>query len=65
MKIKIFISDISICDLENKIAEWTNELNPKIILATVNINVISDYYPDSAPPKIYDTWLNYTCTIVY
>lgn len=65
MKIKIFTTDISSDDLENKIAEWTNDLNPKIISTNVNVIVMNDYYVDTAPPMICNQWNKYVCTIVY
>ncbi|NQU54071.1 MAG: hypothetical protein HQ522_16200 [Bacteroidetes bacterium] len=65
MKIKIISSDISAADLENKVAEWTNELKPKIISVNVNSNVLHDYYIETAPPMICNSWIEYICSIVY
>lgn len=65
MKVKIFESDISGDDLENKIADWTSELKPEIISVNVSVSVMNDYFADSAPPMICNTWYRYMSTIVY
>ena len=65
MKIKIFEAEISADELENKIANWTKDLSPNIISTNVNVIVMNDYYLDSAPPMICNTWYKYICTIVY
>lgn len=65
MKIKIFNTDISSDDLENKISEWTQELNPEILSTQVNVIIMNDYYVDSSPPMICNTWHKYICVIVY
>ena len=65
MKVKIFTTTISATDLENQIAEWTKDLNPKINSISVNANVMHDYYIDSAPPMICNIWHEYIATIIY
>jgi hypothetical protein len=65
MKIKIFEAEISSDELENKIAYWTKDFSPNIISTNVNVIVMNDYYMDSAPPMICNTWHKYICTIVY
>lgn len=65
MKVKIFESDISGDDLENKIAAWVSELNPTINSVNVNVSVMNDYFADSAPPMVCNTWYRYTAAIVY
>jgi hypothetical protein len=65
MKVKIISSNISYDDLENKTSDWTKDLNPKIVSLGVNAIVMHDYYSDSAPPRICNTWHEYICSIVY
>ena len=65
MKVKMFSTIISTDDLENKISDWTKELNPKIISVNVNISVLNDYFMDSSPPTICNTWYEYVASIVY
>lgn len=65
MKVKIFTTTISATDLENQITEWTKDLNPKINSINVNVNVMHDYYMDSTPPMICNTWHEYIATIIY
>lgn len=65
MNIEMFSTTISIDDLKNKINEWANNLSPKIILINVNANVMHDYYMDSAPPMICNTWHEYIAIVIY
>lgn len=65
MKVKIIFSSVSTSDLEDKISKWTEESKPNIISVNVNCNVMNDYYQDSAPPMVCNTWHEYIASIVY
>lgn len=64
-KIKMFSDTVSILNLENQINEWTKELNIKIVSIDISANVMNDYYMDSAPPMICNTWHEYIAIIKY
>jgi len=68
MKIKIFSSITSTDDLENQIAEWTNDFKPIIHKTEINAVEMKDYYPPDhaiVPNGICNHWIEYTMVIVY
>lgn len=62
MKIKIFNSDVSYVDLENKIDKWIDQLKPTIISVDLNVLNVKEYYEDG---RICNQWIEYTAAIVY
>lgn len=65
MKVKIFDSQISTDDLENKIADWTKDLNPKIVSVNVSVMPMRDWYTNRETPTICNQWVEYLASIVY
>ena len=62
MKIKIIDSSIAPVDLENKIADWTKDLNPEIISVNVTVNVITEVDNTNA---FWGSRTEYLAVIVY
>lgn len=68
MKVKIFSSVVSNDDLENQIAKWTKDLEPKIHDAKLNAISLHDYYGadhQTMAGMICNQWVEYTCVITY
>jgi hypothetical protein len=65
MRVKLFDSSVNVADLENKIAEWSKDLNPVIISVNFQIHLIHDYWHNTAPPMICNQWHEWTAVIVY
>ncbi len=64
MKVKIFSSITSTDDLENKIANWTKDFNPKIISINTTAQSMCDYYLEQ-PSTVCNFWVEYVCSIIY
>ena len=64
-RIRLFESNVNLADIENQIAAWAKEINPKIVRVDFAIHVMHDYYHDSAPPMFCNRWHEYTAAITY
>lgn len=72
-KVQLFHSRISIEDLQTQIDEWVinrrkaerhETIKYEIVSTNIQIHVCHDYYADSAPPRICNTWHEWTASIV-
>jgi len=68
MKIKLFNSVTSLDDLENQIAEWTKDLNPKIHDIRLTAESLHDLYGgdhQTMAGKVCNSWIEYMASITY
>ena len=64
MKIKIFESDSDVNHIETLINDWLDS-KKEVVSTNVTVLVMNDYYNDSAPPMVCNTWYRYVATILY
>lgn len=65
MRIKVIKSEISFEDLQKDVDKWTEAVDPDIISANTTVNVVNDYYVNTAPPMVCNVWNEYIITIIY
>lgn len=62
MKIKMFTSNVSLDDLENKVHDWNKDLKIKIIDIKLDCTSLNDRYDDGT---ICNQWIEYSVVIIY
>lgn len=63
MKVKLISAISSIEELELAINKFIEENKIEVISIQITAHVMNDYFMDSAPPRICNTWYEYIAVV--